>query len=110
MMFISLSLYNYVFEATNDRPVDVSRLDMRIGRILSVKKHPGADTLYVEESKCNSTQHTLCNYQLSLSVVCSFTVDVGEDSPRTVCSGLVNHISIEQMAVSPIGKRSPHQL
>ena len=32
------------------RPVDVSRLDMRIGRILSVKKHPDADTLYVEES------------------------------------------------------------
>ena len=34
----------------NARPVDVSRLDMRIGRILSVRKHPDADTLYVEES------------------------------------------------------------
>lgn len=25
---------------------------MRIGRILTVKKHPDADTLYIEESKC----------------------------------------------------------
>lgn len=31
--------------------MDVSRLDMRVGKILSVKLHPDADTLYVEESK-----------------------------------------------------------
>lgn len=34
-----------------EKPVDVSRLDMRVGKILSVKLHPDADTLYVEESK-----------------------------------------------------------
>ncbi|CAH1268148.1 AIMP1 [Branchiostoma lanceolatum] len=56
-----------------EKPVDVSRLDMRIGRILSVKKHPDADTLYVEE------------------------IDVGEAAPRTVVSGLVKHVSMEEM-------------
>ncbi|XP_071975218.1 aminoacyl tRNA synthase complex-interacting multifunctional protein 1 isoform X2 [Engystomops pustulosus] len=55
------------------RPVDVSRLDLRVGCIISAKKHPDADSLYVEE------------------------VDVGEASPRTVVSGLVKHIPLEQM-------------
>ena len=32
--------------------VDVSRLDMRVGKIVDVKRHPDADTLYVEQSKC----------------------------------------------------------
>ncbi|KAM3939262.1 aminoacyl tRNA synthase complex-interacting multifunctional protein 1 isoform 2-T3 [Leptodactylus fuscus] len=55
------------------RPVDVSRLDLRVGCIITAKKHPDADSLYVEE------------------------VDVGEASPRTVVSGLVKHIPLEQM-------------
>ncbi|KAM5193247.1 aminoacyl tRNA synthase complex-interacting multifunctional protein 1 isoform 2-T3 [Mantella aurantiaca] len=55
------------------RPVDVSRLDLRVGCIVSAKKHPDADSLYVEE------------------------VDVGEPLPRTVVSGLVKHIPLEQM-------------
>ncbi len=29
--------------------LDVSRLDLRIGRIVNAYKHPNADTLYVEE-------------------------------------------------------------
>ena len=41
-------------------PVDVGRLDFRVGRILSAKKHPDADSLYVEE------------------------VDIGEGKARTV--------------------------
>ncbi|XP_061100812.1 aminoacyl tRNA synthase complex-interacting multifunctional protein 1a [Conger conger] len=53
--------------------VDVSRLDMRVGRILTAEKHPDADALYVEQ------------------------VDVGEAAPRTVVSGLVKHIPIKQM-------------
>lgn len=54
--------------------VDVSRLDFRVGKILSVKLHPDADTLYVEE------------------------VDIGEEGgPRTVCSGLVQSIPMEQL-------------
>lgn len=57
----------------DSKPVDVSRLDLRIGCIITAKKHPDADSLYVEE------------------------VDVGEGTPRTVVSGLVNHVPLEQM-------------
>jgi len=46
---------------------------MRVGLIRSAKRHPDADALYVEE------------------------VDVGEDKPRTVISGLVKFIPEEQM-------------
>ena len=60
-------------EPVQEAPVDVSRLDMRIGKIIDVKKHSEADTLYVEE------------------------VDLGEGRHRTVVSGLVNHIPIEQV-------------
>ena len=30
-------------------PVDIGRLDLRVGHIKSAKKHPDADSLYVEE-------------------------------------------------------------
>lgn len=59
--------------SADSKPVDVSRLDLRIGCIITAKKHPDADSLYVEE------------------------VDVGEAAPRTVVSGLVNHVPLEQM-------------
>ncbi|KAG0198737.1 G4 quadruplex nucleic acid binding protein, partial [Mortierella sp. GBA30] len=49
------------------------QIDLRVGKILKVEKHPDADSLYVE------------------------TVDVGEAAPRTVVSGLVKHIPIEEM-------------
>ncbi|KAF9991299.1 G4 quadruplex nucleic acid binding protein [Mortierella antarctica] len=49
------------------------QIDLRVGKILNVEKHPDADSLYVE------------------------TVDVGEAVPRTVVSGLVKHIPIEEM-------------
>jgi len=55
------------------RPIDASRLNMKIGRIVNVKKHADADGLYVEE------------------------VDVGEEKNRTVVSGLVKHYTLEQM-------------
>ncbi|KAI6225008.1 TRNA-binding domain-containing protein [Aphelenchoides besseyi] len=56
-----------------DDEIDVGRLDLRVGRILDAKKHPDADALYVE------------------------TIDLGEEKPRTVISGLVKHIPLEQM-------------
>lgn len=56
-----------------DAKVDVSRLDLRVGCIIKAEKHPDADSLYVEQ------------------------VDVGEAAPRTVVSGLVKHILLEQM-------------
>ncbi|XP_006881216.1 PREDICTED: aminoacyl tRNA synthase complex-interacting multifunctional protein 1 [Elephantulus edwardii] len=59
--------------SADSKPVDVSRLDLRIGCIVTAKKHPDADSLYVEE------------------------IDVGETTPRTVVSGLVNHVPLEQM-------------
>ena len=31
--------------------MDVSRLDFRVGKILTAKRHPDADTLFVEESE-----------------------------------------------------------
>jgi len=55
--------------------VDVSRLNMRIGRIVDVQKHPDADSLYVEQ------------------------VDVGEGKNRTVVSGLVKHIPLDQVCI-----------
>lgn len=50
-----------------------SRLDIRIGKIIDVFKHPEADALYVEK------------------------IDLGEAQPRTIVSGLVNFIPIEEM-------------
>lgn len=53
--------------------MDVSRLSFKVGKIVQVEKHPDADSLYVEQ------------------------VDLGEGRNRTVVSGLVKHIPIEQM-------------
>ncbi|CAH1991863.1 unnamed protein product [Acanthoscelides obtectus] len=58
--------------AANDELVP-SRLDIRIGKIVEVMKHPEADALYVEK------------------------IDLGEEAPRTIVSGLVNFIPIEEM-------------
>lgn len=57
----------------DDLPIDVGRLDFRVGRIVSAEKHPDADSLYVEQ------------------------VDVGEGKMRTVVSGLVRFIPVEEM-------------
>lgn len=59
--------------SSNAKPVDVSRLDLRVGCIITAEKHPDADTLYVEQ------------------------VDVGEASPRTVVSGLVKHVPLDKV-------------
>jgi tRNA-binding EMAP/Myf-like protein len=50
-------------------------LDIRVGRVVKAWLHPEADTLYVEE------------------------VDVGEEQPRTICSGLVKYLSLDQLQV-----------
>lgn len=59
--------------AEEELPVDIGRLDLRVGHIRSAKKHPDADALYVEE------------------------IDVGEEKPRTVISGLVKFIPESDM-------------
>ncbi|CAH8491115.1 unnamed protein product [Heterobilharzia americana] len=56
-----------------EKPVDIGRLDMRVGRIIDVSRHPDADSLYVEK------------------------VDIGGNEIRTVVSGLVKFVPIEQL-------------
>ncbi|KAJ6584967.1 hypothetical protein B0H19DRAFT_924924 [Mycena capillaripes] len=59
--------------ADDGEPVP-SMIDLRVGHIVDIMKHPDADGLYVEQ------------------------IDIGEETgPRTVVSGLVNYIPIEQM-------------
>nr|XP_012139389.1 PREDICTED: uncharacterized protein LOC100882620 [Megachile rotundata] len=51
-----------------------ARLDIRVGKIVEVSKHPDADSLYVEK------------------------IDVGDATgPRTIVSGLVNYVPLEEM-------------
>lgn len=59
--------------STSEAEITISRLDIRVGLITKVEKHPDADSLYVEE------------------------IDVGEAAPRTVVSGLVKYIPLEEM-------------
>merc|ERR1711923_369300 len=56
-------------------PEEVStyRLDIRIGKIVEVSCHPDAEKLYVEK------------------------IDLGEPSPRTIVSGLVDFVPEEKM-------------
>lgn len=53
--------------------IDISRVDIRVGKIVECAKHPDADSLYVEK------------------------IDVGEAEPRTVVSGLVRYIPLDGM-------------
>ena len=57
----------------DEHPVDTGRLDLRVGHIRKASKHPDADSLYVE------------------------AIDLGEEKPRTVISGLVKFIPEEEM-------------
>ena len=57
----------------DELPVDIGRLDLHVGHIRKASKHPDADSLYVEE------------------------IDLGEEKPRTVISGLVKFIPEEEM-------------
>ncbi|KNC75368.1 hypothetical protein SARC_12104 [Sphaeroforma arctica JP610] len=59
--------------AAGDKPLDISRLKMVVGKIVEVEKHPEADGLYLEQ------------------------IDVGEEKPRTIISGLVKCYTLEDM-------------
>ncbi|KAL3685667.1 hypothetical protein R1sor_003689 [Riccia sorocarpa] len=55
-------------------PAEIDALDIRVGRVIKAWKHPEADSLYVEE------------------------VDLAEpEGPRTICSGLVKYLSLEEL-------------
>ena len=50
------------------------KIDFRVGKIVECDKHPDADALYIEK------------------------IDFGEaNGPRTIVSGLVNHVPVEEM-------------
>ncbi len=51
----------------------MARVDLRVGKIVEIEKHPNADRLYIEK------------------------VDFGETELRTVVSGLVEHVPIEEL-------------
>lgn len=53
---------------------DIRRLDLRVGLVLSVEKHPDADTLYVEKVDCGDAA-----------------------GPRTIISGLVKYLSADEL-------------
>ncbi|GLV31808.1 aaRS-interacting multifunctional protein 1 [Carabus blaptoides fortunei] len=53
--------------------VDIGRLDLRVGQIMEVEKHPDADSLYVSKIQC------------------------GDPTLRTVVSGLVKFVPIEEL-------------
>ena len=57
----------------------ISSLDIRVGRIVKCERHPDAESLYVEQ------------------------IDVGETEPRTIVSGLVKYVPLEQMQVGREG-------
>ncbi|KAK4759225.1 hypothetical protein SAY87_022356 [Trapa incisa] len=60
-------------KAVPDAEISISRVDICVGLITKVQKHPDADSLYVEE------------------------IDVGEAQCHTVVSGLVNYMPLEEM-------------
>ena len=55
-----------------------SALDIRVGKVLSCERHPDADALYVEQ------------------------IDVGEEEPRTICSGLVPYLTAEDLSQTSV--------
>lgn len=60
-------------------PVDlVKRFDFRVGKVVKVGDHPNADSIYLEE------------------------IDLGEDKPRQVLSGLKKHITPENFLNSHV--------
>ncbi|GMH40125.1 hypothetical protein BSKO_08029 [Bryopsis sp. KO-2023] len=53
--------------------VKIDMLDLRVGKIIKVERHPDADSLYLEQ------------------------IDLGEEKPRQVISGLVKFVPVEKM-------------
>ena len=54
-------------------PLPTYAADIRVGKILKCELHPDAESLYVE------------------------SIDVGEPEPRTIISGLVKYVPLDQM-------------
>lgn len=76
-----IDAYREQFSGQRDEKKDPmeawSKIQLKVGEIKSVTKHPSADMLYVEE------------------------IDCGEEKPRSIVSGLVKHYEAEEL----VGKR-----
>ncbi len=59
--------------AAKEEPATIGHLDIRVGVVLSAAPHPDGDTLYVEQ------------------------IDVGEAKPRTIVSGIKEHIPLDKV-------------
>eukprot|EP01091_Cochliopodium_minus_P005510 TRINITY_DN15424_c0_g1_i1.p1 TRINITY_DN15424_c0_g1~~TRINITY_DN15424_c0_g1_i1.p1 ORF type:complete len:547 (+),score=194.68 TRINITY_DN15424_c0_g1_i1:183-1823(+) len=55
------------------KPLSPYEIDLRVGHIIDIEKHPKSDRLYVEK------------------------IDVGEEKPRTIISGLAEHYKLEEL-------------
>ena len=71
-----------VFRAPESKGADPSQLDLRVGKIVEIKQHPDADSLYVE------------------------TVDFGGEQ-RTIVSGLVGRVPVEKLQASDFTIKNP---
>jgi methionine--tRNA ligase beta chain len=61
-------------EVVTDPVTDLSKMEIRVGKIVEIGLHPDAETLYVEKVDCGE-----------------------EDGPRTIVSGLVNFCSVDDL-------------
>jgi len=61
-----------------DRPIDISWADIRVGLIVDAQPHPDSDKLYIE------------------------TIDLGEEKPRQILSGLAHHMKLEEVKGAPV--------
>ncbi len=61
-----------------EAPATIGHLDIRVGVVVSAAPHPDGDTLYVEQ------------------------IDVGEGAPRTIVSGIREHVTLEQFVGSRV--------
>lgn len=65
--------YKVPTKAATEDIIGPQKLDMRVGQVVSVEKHPEADALYIEK------------------------IDLGESEPRTIVSGLAQYVPLEEM-------------
>lgn len=82
--------------------LEAQKLDIRVGKVVSAKLHPDADRCG-HLNCCSRLQGYHIAAHRCLFEYCSLyieQVDVGEEEPRTIISGLVQFVPVESMQVS----------
>lgn len=72
----------------------MGRLDFRIGRIIEAQKHPGY-TGFENSLDCLLGGHI--QYVLDADALYVEKIDLGEEKPRTVVSGLVRFVPLDEV-------------